>query len=96
MQQFPPLRINLFPERDDKDRDFWGFINIRKEDIPTWQAFLANDDNCHPDNAGNREISVKVIGWKKDTPGHEGEVHLAERRSAPKRREPEALRRWSH
>lgn len=95
MHSFPPLRCNLFPEKVDQNKDFWGFINIAEKDIAAWQEFLSDPDNSRINNQGEPEYSIPLVGWSKKTSEGDDGISLTEKSLGPKRRQPEgAVRRW--
>lgn len=79
MRQEPPLRINLFPETTEDAKDWYGFLNIKKDDIPKWIEVLENPENLVKNSVGSEEVTICVVGFNANQIGRAGGIRIEQR-----------------
>lgn len=63
MDKEPPFRLNLFKESHGDAKDWYGFLNIKQEDIPAWIDVLNGRPLSDHSSKGDKEIVICVVGF---------------------------------
>jgi hypothetical protein len=96
MAEKPPLSLNLFPDRQDENKDWYGFLNIKKENVAVWIAFLSDQSNLCTSNTGEVEITIPLIGWDQTTRTGDRAISVVTRQSRPQTGKTQgSSRRWN-
>ena len=67
MNKEPVFRLNLFAEHKGDNKDWYGFLNIRAEDVGYWIEVLKNRGMNTNERNGDRELTIPVVGFNKES-----------------------------